>query len=87
MGEDREEDKWRTIEIQEDKGEEEDMVRNWETQRAQDRRIQEVKGIVDRGVQQSPSRKRIEDDRSSSTVRRKKKLKHPVLEEDWGRRL
>ena len=52
-----------------------------------DRRTQEIRSMdLDRGLAKSPARKRMEEDQdqSFSIRKRKKKLKHPILGEDWG---
>ena len=65
-------------------------VRNWESSRAKERRIQEIKDNIDleRGITKSPSRKRIQiqdnKDCGEGSKRRKRKFKYPILEEDWG---
>ena len=86
LGEDKyKEDKWDSETMLEDKREEEETVNTWQSRRAQDRRTQEVRNVMDRGVSRSPARKRVEDDHSSSsTTKKRKQWKHEVLGEDWG---
>ena len=59
--------------------------RNWEKERAQMRRIQELRDEIDlgRGVARSPPRKRLGEEQESKRDR-SKKWKYPPLEDDWG---
>ena len=61
----------------------EEGIRNWEGERAQTRRIQELQGTInlERGVARSPPRKRLGEE---TPERRKRKLKFPLLADKWG---
>ena len=69
-----------------------DKVIDWERMKVEQRRVEEIKGMVDleRGIAMTSSKKRSEDEEgeepSSGGIGRRKqrKLLHPVLEDNWG---
>ena len=63
--------------------EEQDMEEQNKWERNKSWRVEEVRkeGVLDRGLARSPSTKGRKRDQEGG---RTKKLKHPVMEDDWG---
>ena len=88
LGEESEKDKEMRVEKGKEKEAETNKepntkIRDWETERAKSRRIQELQTSInlERGVVRSPPRKRMGEE---ETGRRPRKLKYPLLAETWG---
>ena len=66
---------------------EDDRTQEWESNRIKNRRIQECRNTMGRGLTRSPGRKRqsLGEEERMSGRKKVKKWKHPVLE-SWKRR-
>ena len=64
---------------------EEDRTQEWESNRVKNRRIQECRDTMGRGLTKSPGRKRqnLGEEEQMSGKKKVKKWKHPVLD-SWG---
>ena len=87
LGEEDDEDKWRTIQ---EEYIEDESIGDWERTKATNRRTEELIRNIDvgRGVMTSPANKRLamedKQEQESTTPKRTRKLKYPVLSTTWG---